>query len=69
VRQKRKPWCPDVFVSCLDVGADSSDRRLFWLLFTVLSLGGWFLPFGWGVAEMLLSLLVSWWFVYRSGII
>jgi hypothetical protein len=51
------------------VSANSSDRKLFWLLFTVLSLVGWFLPFGWGVAEAFLSLLVSWWFVYRSGII
>jgi hypothetical protein len=50
------------------MGVDSTNRKLFWLLFTVLSFGGWFLSFGWGVAEMFLSLLVSWWLVYRSGI-
>jgi hypothetical protein len=47
---------------------DSTNRKLFWILFTVLSFGGWFLPFGWAVAEMFLSLFVSWWLVYRSGI-
>ena len=47
---------------------DSTNRKLFWVLFTVLSFGGWFLSFGWGVVEMFLSLLVSWWLVYRSGI-
>ena len=47
---------------------DRTNRKLFWLIFTVLSLGGWFLPFGWGVVEMFLSLLASWWLVYRSDI-
>ena len=47
---------------------DSTNRKLFWVLFTVLSFGGWFLPFGWALVEMFLSLLVSWWLVYRSGI-
>ena len=50
------------------MGINSTNRKLFWILFTVLSLGGWFLPFGWGVAETFLSLFVSWWLVYRSGI-
>jgi hypothetical protein len=44
----------------------SSDRKIFWILFTVLSLGGYFLPFGWAVVEMFLSLVASWWIVYRS---
>jgi len=50
------------------MGIDSTNRKLFWLLVTVLSFGGWFLPFGWAVAEMFLSVFVSWWLVYRSGI-
>ncbi len=45
----------------------STDRKIFWLLFTVLSCGGYFLPFVWGVVEVFLSLIVSWWVVYRSG--
>jgi len=58
----------DVHGEKQSMGSDSTNRRLFWILFTVLSFGGWFLPFGWGVAEMFLSLFVSWWLVYRSGI-
>ena len=50
------------------MSTDSTDRKLFWLLVTVLSLGGWFLPFGWAVAETFLSVFVSWWLVYRSDI-
>ena len=48
---------------------DNTDRKIFWSLFTVLSMLGFFLPFGWGVLEMLVSLVASWWFVYRSGIL
>jgi hypothetical protein len=42
------------------------DRKIFWILFTVLSCGGYFLPFGWAIVEMFVSLFVSWWIVYRS---
>jgi hypothetical protein len=48
---------------------DSMNRKIFWLLFTVLSLGAWFLPLWWGVAETVASLFASWWLVYRSGIL
>jgi hypothetical protein len=51
------------------VSDDSTDRKIFWILFTVLSLGGYFLPFAWAVAEMFLALFVSWWIVYRSGLL
>jgi hypothetical protein len=51
----------------LEVGIDSTKRKLFWVLFTLLSLLGWFLPFGWAVVETFVSLVVSWWLVYRSG--
>jgi len=44
-------------------------RRCFWLLLTLLSLGAFFLPFGWGVVETLVAAVVSWWIVYRSGIL
>jgi len=46
----------------------STQRKCFWLLLTLLSLAAIVLPFGWGVAETLLSVVVSWWVVYRSGI-
>jgi len=45
-----------------------SQRKSFWLLFTLLSLGAFFLPFWWGVGETFASLVVSWWVIYRSGI-
>jgi len=48
---------------------DSTNRKIFWLLFTVLSLGGYFLPFVWAVVEMFLALWLSWWIVYRSGLL
>jgi hypothetical protein len=46
---------------------DSTNRKIFWVLFTILSLFGYFLPFGWAVAEMFVALFASWWIVYRSG--
>lgn len=39
------------------------------MIFTLLSLGGYFLPFGWAIAEIFLALWVSWWIVYRSGLL
>ena len=46
-----------------------SQRQSFWLfLFTLLSLGAFFLPLWWGVAETFAALVVSWWAIYRSGI-
>jgi hypothetical protein len=52
------------------VDSDSgTQRKCFWLLLTILSLGAIFLPFGWGVVETLASVVVSWWVVYRSGIL
>jgi hypothetical protein len=46
----------------------STNRKLFWVLFSLLSLFGWFLPFTWAVVEMFIALVVSWWLVYRSDI-
>jgi hypothetical protein len=51
------------------LGTDSTKRKIFWLLFTVLSLVGWFLPLGWAILETFLALFASWWLVYRSDII
>ncbi len=48
---------------------DSTNRKIFWVLFTVLSLVGYFLPFGWAIAEMFFALWLSWWIVYRSGLL
>jgi len=59
--------CHESRMIWLEVGIDSTKRKLFWVLFTLLSLLGWFLPFGWAVVETFVSLVVSWWLVYRSG--
>ncbi len=46
-----------------------SKRGMFWVVFTVLSLLGWFLPLGWAIVEMFVAVFVSWWLVYRADII
>jgi hypothetical protein len=48
---------------------DSTNRKIFWILFTILSLAGYFMSFGWAIAEMFVALFVSWWVVYRSGLL
>lgn len=48
---------------------DSTNRKVFWLLWTILSLAGYFLPFGWAIVEMFVALWLSWWIVYRSGML
>jgi hypothetical protein len=45
-----------------------SQKKSFWLLFTLLSLGAFFLPFWWGVGETFAAVVASWWVIYRSGI-
>jgi hypothetical protein len=52
-----------------EMDTDSTKRKVFWLLFTVLSLFAWFLPFVWGVVETLVALFASWWLVYRTDIL
>ena len=44
-------------------------RKCFWLLLTLLSLGAFFVPLRWGVVETLVAVVASWWIVYRSGIL
>jgi hypothetical protein len=42
-------------------------KRIFWLIFTVLGLAADFmLPFWWAVAATFPILLLSWWIAYRS---
>jgi hypothetical protein len=48
---------------------DPIKRKVFWLLFAVLSLFGWYLPFGWAVLENFVALVASWWLVYRSDLL
>jgi hypothetical protein len=43
------------------------ERKMFWILWTLLSLFGYFLPFGWAIVEGIVAMFVSWWIVYRSG--
>ena len=43
-------------------------RKLFWIIFTVLSLATDFvLPLVWGLIATIPLLFLSWWIVYRSG--
>jgi len=44
------------------------EKKIFWLLFTVLGLvADVVLPLGWAIAVTLPLLLLCWWIVYRSG--
>jgi hypothetical protein len=46
----------------------SVDKKIFWLLFTVLgALMGFFLPLLWNLVLTLPLLVLCWWVVYRSG--
>ena len=45
-----------------------SQKKSFWLLFTLLGIGAFFLPFWWGVAETFVAVFVSWWVIYCSGL-
>jgi hypothetical protein len=44
------------------------ERKLFWLIFGVLSLAAdFFLPLWWGLFATIPIGALSWWLVYRSG--
>ncbi|HET7185785.1 MAG TPA: hypothetical protein VFI82_13945 [Terriglobales bacterium] len=44
------------------------EKKLFWLIFFILSLVADFvLPLVWGLLASILILFFSWWVVYRSG--
>ncbi len=44
------------------------DKKIFWLLFTVLgAVMGLLLPLWWNLALTLPLLVLCWWVVYRSG--
>lgn len=44
------------------------EKKIFWLLFTVLGVVmGIFLPLWWNLALTLPLLVLCWWIVYRSG--
>jgi hypothetical protein len=46
----------------------SVDKKIFWLLFTVLgAVMGLLLPLWWNLALTLPLLALCWWVVYRSG--
>jgi hypothetical protein len=47
---------------------DVDQKKLFWVIFIVLSTAADFaLPLIWGLLASLPILLFSWWIVYRSG--
>ena len=44
------------------------ERKMFWLIFAVLSLGADFvLPLWWGMAATIPIFALSWWIAYRTG--
>lgn len=44
------------------------ERKIFWLMFVVLSLiAGFWLPLLWGLAATIPIAILSWWVAYRSG--
>jgi hypothetical protein len=46
----------------------STQTKSFWVLFTVLSFGAFWLPIGWGILETLVALVASWWLIYRTSL-
>jgi hypothetical protein len=43
------------------------ERKIFWMIFTVLGLlADFLLPIWWGLAATIPILFVSWWVAYRS---
>jgi hypothetical protein len=46
----------------------STQEKSFWVLFTILSFGAFWLPIGWGIVEALVALVASWWLIYRTGL-
>ena len=48
--------------------AVTTQTKSFWVLFTILSFGAFWLPIGWGVVETLVAFGVSWWVIYRMGL-
>ncbi len=45
----------------------SMERKIFWMVFTVLGLlADFLLPIWWGLAATVPILFVSWWVAYRS---
>jgi hypothetical protein len=56
------PRCPDL------IRFSQMEKKIFWLLFTVLGvLMGILLPLWWNLALTLPLLVFCWWVVYRSG--
>ena len=44
------------------------ERKMFWLIFMILSLiADFVLPFWWAVVATFPIIALSWWIVYRSG--
>ncbi len=49
-------------------GEKQMQKKMFWLIFTVLCLAADFvLPLMWGVVAMLPLVVLSWWITYRTG--
>jgi uncharacterized membrane protein len=41
-------------------------KKVFWIVFTILSIGTYWLPLMWGLVATLPIALLSWWIAYRS---
>jgi len=46
---------------------DKFKKKVFWLLWGVVSALAYFMSFGWGAVWTIVSLLLTWWLVYKSG--
>jgi uncharacterized membrane protein len=53
---------------CQDYHGAVDEKKLFWLIFIILSLiADFVLPLLWGLVATIPILFFSWWLVYRSG--
>jgi hypothetical protein len=48
---------------------DGYEKKIFWIVWFVLSLAAYWMPLIWGVVWTIVTMFVSWWIVYRSGLI
>jgi hypothetical protein len=51
------------------VDMDGYERKMLYGLWFVLGLAAYWMPLLWGIVWSIVSLFVSWWIVYRSGLI
>lgn len=61
-------WCDPRLKRKLLYHCPVDEKKLFWLIFIILSLvADFLLPLLWGLVASIPILFFSWWLVYRSG--